>query len=234
MDDGSSPPLSTFPLPPSIPTESVIFDYQDPTQRTDGNSQQLTIYSRCIEKWGHLHTWMAFLDGDEFLELTSPSETFPQLLASFEHIPNVGALAVNWRMHTSSGLLTRPESVRAAFVECIWDGPGDGPEDHNKHVKSIVRTEFVEGPRNPHLWALKDGRVTVGEKGDVVESEAFRLPISRERIALHHYAVKSRQEYEEKMGRGNAMDDPKGEFFWDSVEHRLPKVSCPEMAQYRP
>jgi hypothetical protein len=207
MDDGSTPPLSNYPIPSSIPTESVVFDYQYKEQRTGSHSQQLTIYSRCIEKWGHLHTWMVFIDGDEFLEMTNPgkNETFPQLLEEFENEPNVGALAVNWRMHTSSGYLTRPDSVRQAFIHCIWDGP----ESNNSHVKSIVRTEFADRPVNPHLWYLKEGRATVGEKGDVVDSEAFRIPISRERVGLHHYAGKSRQEYEEKMGRGNAMD---GEF----------------------
>jgi hypothetical protein len=201
MDDSSVPPLSEHPLPPSIPANSVIFDYQNPEDRTPGHSQQLTIYNRCLEKWGHLHTWMAFIDGDEFLEMTSP-ETFPQFLESFEHIPHVGALAINWRMHTSSGILTRPESVRKAFVDCIWDGA----DSNNTHVKSIVRTQFADRPVNPHLWYLKEGKETVGENGDVVDSEAFRTPITRDRIALHHYAGKSRQEFEEKMGRGNAMD----------------------------
>jgi hypothetical protein len=51
---------------------------------------------------------------------------------------------------------------------------------------------------------------------------------------LHHYAGKSREEYEEKMLRGNAMDDPKGEGFWNSLENGLPKVSCPEMVKYDP
>ncbi|KAK7940930.1 uncharacterized protein PG986_013317 [Apiospora aurea] len=32
---------------------------------------------------------------------------------------------------------------------------------------------------------------------------------------LHHYAVKSRQEYEEKILRSNAMSAPKGEGFWN-------------------
>jgi hypothetical protein len=216
MDDGSVPPLSEHPLPSSIPADSVIFDYQSPEQRTPGHSQQITIYTRCLSKWGHLHTWMAFLDGDEFLEMTSPSkeETFPQFLSSFEHIPHVGALAVNWRMHTSSGLLTRPDSVRKAFVDCIWDGANS----NNSHVKSIVRTQFADRPVNPHLWYLKEGRQTVGEKGDVVDSEAFRIPITRERIALHHYAGKSREEFEEKMGRGNAMD---GESFISLISYRV-------------
>ncbi|KAG9235213.1 hypothetical protein BJ875DRAFT_374695 [Amylocarpus encephaloides] len=234
MDDGSLPPLSTFPLPSSIPSSAVTFTYQDPEDRTGGHSQQLSIYRRCLQTWGSQHTWMAFIDGDEFFEMTGGNETFPQFLQSMED-ESIGAVAVNWRMHTSSGYLTRPDSVRKAFINCIWDGP---PSD-NSLTKSIVRTEFAESPQNPHLWYLKDGRVTVGEKGDLVDgngvqSEALRNPISRARVALHHYALKSREEYEEKMLRGNAMDDPKGEGFWNSLEHTLPKVACPEMGFYDP
>jgi hypothetical protein len=61
-----------------------------------------------------------------------------------------------------------------------------------------------------------------------------RNPITRDRIALHHYAVKSREEYEEKMHRGNGEDVPKGELFWVMVEEVAPHVDCPEMAKYDP
>jgi hypothetical protein len=57
---------------------------------------------------------------------------------------------------------------------------------------------------------------------------------SQESIALHHYAGKSREEYEQKMLRGNGMDDPKGEAFWNSLEYLLPHVNCTEMAKYDP
>ena len=47
------------------------------------------------------------------------------------------------------------------------------------------------------MWHLKKGQ-TVGERGDIANSEPFRLPIMRDRIGLHYYVAKSRQEYEEK------------------------------------
>ncbi|CAG8976090.1 hypothetical protein HYALB_00002368 [Hymenoscyphus albidus] len=88
-------------------------------------------------------------------------------------------------------------------------------------------------PSSPHTWNLKEGFVTVREHGD--QLQGFFMPvITRDRIALHHYAGKSREEYEEKMGRGNAMNDPKKENFWQSIEVELPHVGCPEMAKYDP
>ncbi|CAG8956116.1 hypothetical protein HYFRA_00012033 [Hymenoscyphus fraxineus] len=228
MDDGSDPPLSTIPtVDLGIPPASVHFQFQD--QSTRGTNEQLLIYQRCLQNWGKRHKWMIFLDGDEFLEMTAGNETLLEFLKEKEQEPGVGAVAVNWRMHTSSGLLKRPTSARKAFTECIWDGKGT----HNLNVKSILRTDAGLEPTSPHTWHLKEGFVTVGEHGDQLEG-FFRQGITRDRIALHHYAGKSREEYEEKMGRGNAMNDPKKENFWQSIEYELPHVGCPEMAEYDP
>jgi hypothetical protein len=233
MDDGSNPPLSSVD-DYKIPRSALTFNYQDPATRSPGHAQQLRIYERCLEKYGNRHTWMAFIDSDEFFE-TPGDETLTQILNELDASPDVGALGVNWQMHTSSGLLTRPESARKSFVDCIWDDPENGgANSNNTHVKSIVKTAKALRPANPHLWILKDGAQTVGENNDPIVSEAFRLPITRDRIALHHYAGKSREEYEAKMLRGNAMDDPKGEFFWNSLEHYLPHVECTSMTKYDP
>jgi hypothetical protein len=233
MDDGTEPPLSTIPYY-GIPSTALTFEYQDPAARAPGHSQQLHIYQRCLENYGKKHTWMAFIDSDEFFE-TPGNETLKQILTKLEGNEKVGALGVNWQMHTSSGLLKRPQSARKSFVHCIWDDPENGgANSNNTHVKSIVKVEKAVRAFNPHMFVLKDGAQTVGENGDAIVSEAFRLPITRDRIALHHYAGKSREEYEAKMLRGNAMDDPKGEYFWNSLEHYLPHVNCTAMAKYDP
>lgn len=236
MDDGSDPPLYTFEYP-GIPRSALSFVLQDPTNRAsrvaDGRFEQLAIYARCIEDYRSLHTWMAFIDNDEFFEMTS-NDTLREILEAFEGNDTVGALAVNWRMHSSSGLLKQPESARKSFVNCITDEPDDtGTSSYNTHVKVIVRTASALSPIGPHMWNLKQGN-TVGENGDIVESEAWRDPITRDRIALHHYGIKSREEFEDKMHRGNAMDDPRGESYWETMENVYHHVDCPEMAKYDP
>lgn len=87
---------------------------------------------------------------------------------------------------------------------------------------------------NPHKFATSEGSYTVGENGDHIDAYAWRRPITRSRIGVHHYAVKSREEYEQKMMRGNGMSDPKGEEFWEEMENGLPHVNCSEMAAYEP
>jgi len=51
---------------------------------------------------------------------------------------------------------------------------------------------------------------------------------------MHHYAVKSRQEFEEKLHRGNGMSDPKDENMWREFEFVVPHVNCTEMVRYNP
>lgn len=109
--------------------------------------------------------------------------------------------------HTSSRHLTRPkESARKSFTECIFDDlENDGKGSDNRHIKSIIQPLKSTGPifGNPHKFEMVvPSMVTVGEHGDVVTEEAFRRP-TRDRLALHHFVVRSREELVEKMGRGN-------------------------------
>jgi glycosyl transferase family 92 len=55
---------------------------------------QLVFYRWCLDRWRDRHTWIAFIDADEFLYTPGP-ETFPEILASFEGNDTVGALGVS-------------------------------------------------------------------------------------------------------------------------------------------
>ena len=230
MDDGSDPPLSSFEYP-GVPRSILTFVYQD--QAIRGHDTQVDIYASCQRDYGHLHTWIAYLDADEFLE-TPGNETLREILEDFEADDTVGALAMNWKMHGSSGLLTRPESVRKSFVDCVSDRDEDthGGLTDNRHVKVIVRTDKGIKPLGPHSWIVKNN--TVGEHGGAIGTSPFRRPITRDRIAVHHYATKSKEEYEEKKHRGNAMTDPKGDQFWIDVNEIYTLEECKEMVDYDP
>lgn len=156
MDDGSSPPLESIKNTFGIPISTLTFEYLDTSAYK--SPPQLDIYTRCISQYGDKHTWMAFLSPNEFLEITEEGENLAGILLDLEQDDGIGALAVNWQMHTSSGLLKRPDSTRKAFVECIWDDVENGGKfSNNTHVKSIVRTEKVLKPKNFYTWVLKDG-----------------------------------------------------------------------------
>lgn len=109
-----------------------------------------------------------------------------------------------------------------------------GRDEINTHIKSIVKTSHAGICVNPHKFETTMGSYTVGENGDVIDSVAFRAPITRKRLALHHYAIKSKQEFEEKLHRGNGMSDSQSKEVWEKVEYEMPKVSCTELVNYSP
>jgi hypothetical protein len=232
MDDRSQPPLSNF-SDYGIPLSAITFKYNEIP--LDTQWMQYAIYNECAKLYGSRHRWLAFIDADEFFE-TKSNETLPSILKEFDQDDSVGALGVNWRIHTSSGLLTRPASARKSFTTCIEDDNGNTTTSRfkdNKLIKSIVKSSSYSSPVNPHKFYLKDGSQTVGEHGDVIKDPAVRVPITRDRITLHHYAIKSRQEFEEKMKRSNAMGQAKGWDYWDHLEG-LPQLECKEMTMYEP
>jgi hypothetical protein len=233
MDDHSEPPISTV-KDYGIPRSALTFHYYDVEEAAQhpAGKMQWFIDNECMRLYGSKHTWIGFIDVDEFFEVVT-NETMEGILREFEQKEEIGALGVNWKTHTSSGLLTRPESVRDSFVVCIDDDDNSrhldiGPLD--KHVKSIVQTAKYASVESPHQFHLKNGTITAGEDGRMIRpGNGQRIPIVRERIALHHYAVKSRQEFEEKMARWKG-DIPRGWAFWDEIEG-IPSIDCPEMAR---
>ncbi|KAF7920748.1 uncharacterized protein EAE98_008777 [Botrytis deweyae] len=222
MDDGSDPPLSEME-DLGIPREHVTFQYFNKTEHT--RYMQEHVYKLCVEKYRSNHTWMAFIDADEYLEMTG-KENLNEFLESYEEDEHVGAVYVSWMTHSSAGLLSRPKSVRQTYIDCIWDGEG-----HNVQGKTIAKLSLYDGPNTVHQVRCKDGAIVVDENG--IKAPVRRYSPTRNRIALHHYALKSREEYQEKVDRGNAMSDPKNWGFWDSVEG-MAGIECLSMTEYYP
>lgn len=233
MDDGSSPPLATRDYSQFIDPRAITHRYY--LRELHEPYQQLQMYRECVQLFGHKHKWIGFLDADEFLEVKFP-ETLQEVLGAYDDDDTVGAFGVNWIMHNSAGLLTRPASARQAFTSCIADPSPDHPIDvgiDNEHTKVFVKPTAFKHPGNPHMMLLHDGYRTVGEKNDTLDRMAWRVPITRDRIALHHYAVKSRGEYEAKIARSNGMGAAKDWGFWDHIEE-MERYECKEMSAYNP
>jgi hypothetical protein len=229
MDDGSSPALSTV-KDYGIPRSALSFQYFD--AKSQVKEMQDHIYSECQRLYGSLHNWIAYIDADEYIE-TRNGETLHGILADLKE-QGAGAVGMNWRLHTSNGLLERPDSVRKAFTSCAQDpqdvGSPLGWKD-NRAIKSIVRTDmWQEPPYSPHMFRTVNGTKTLGEHGDVLaDNENVRYPITRDRIGLHHYTVRSKSQFEAKLRTWKAKDWT----YWDHIES-LPQVECLEMTRYDP
>jgi hypothetical protein len=234
MDDRSEPPISSE-RDYGIPKTALTFKHytaEESAAHRNGK-MQWHIDDQCMQLYGSKHTWIGFIDVDEFFEVRT-TETMEDILRQLEQDKQVGALATNWKTHTSGGLLTRPDSVRESFTVCIDDDDNVRHVDIfplDKHIKVIVQTSKYASVQSPHQMNLKDGAVTVGEDGRTFQpGGGQRIPITRNRVVLHHYAVKSRQEFEEKMARWKGDIGRKWNF-WDNI-HGVPSADCPEMRRY--
>lgn len=236
MDDGSDPPLSTTPNLGSVPRSAITFHHHPRGRLQKRLPQQPGMYTDCVSRHGKKHTWMGFIDVDEFYGIRT-TETMENILRELETHNDIGALGVNWKLHTSAGLLERPVTARKGFDVCVDDEKGD--DSWSEYVKSIVRTSHFAGPGTDgvHTFALLNGTKTVGEdwkalNATEVGSTSLRIPITRNRLALHHYFLRSKEEFDQKMHR-TPGDNPRTWEFWDKWE-KEPHVSCTEMAEYDP
>ncbi|KAI5478130.1 hypothetical protein MNV49_005394 [Pseudohyphozyma bogoriensis] len=243
FDDGTKPPImdQLTDAELGIPRGAITYTYITEETRRNWRFPQLAIYNECMQRFGRYHGWLALLDADELLEMTDHTLAIQPFLRSLESIKNeknesIGALGVQWITHNSNGVTEKPERglMRRSFTSCEAD-PAEGGTQDNLHVKVIVRPDSVMWANTPHDVQLHPGFYTSGEDGnELPDPKWWQNPPRRNKITLHHYAVKSLQEYREKLARGNAMaDDPKGMEFWDHVEGS-PKMECGSLAEYWP
>ena len=236
MDDGSGPPLSytpNFGRPPfAVPRSTVTFTYITRVPDRPQTFQHKIYSDYCIRNFGRRHTWMGFVDADEFLEMRR-EVTLVNWLHQWEDTEHVGALSVNWITHKSGGLQKQPSNdTRKGFRRCVVDKPDDrNAEGENAHVKTFVKTALFAGVNNVHHMRTADDTVSVGEKGD--QCEIKRYPITHDTWALHHYSVKSREQFLEKQQRGSPNNHHAADEFWDKIEG-ADDYECPELAAYVP
>ena len=237
LDDHSDPPMHLFQEDWGIPSEAISFRRIAP----DRPGMQNPMYDACHNWFGHLHQWLVYIDADEFLELRpgSHAATLADFLVEFE---GYGALAVNWLTHNSNDQLYPPkEGTRKGFTTCIKDHKLDPGVTElgwriNTHFKSIVNTRFYGKCLTPHSFETKDNSITVGEYHDAIPGGpgyAWRTPITYDKIALHHYVLKSVTEYGLKTQRGSAQKNHKDWAFWDLIEG-MESEKCTSMTRYDP
>lgn len=231
-DDGSDPPLSTFEYP-GVRREALHFHRYEPSEHIDG--MQIKMYNDCVNFANGRHTWMAFIDEDELLEMTDSDVRVIDFLKGFE---DEGALGVNWEMHGSSGRLTMSEQDdRQIFLQCFpspaikvdgelcWD---------NVHIKTISNLRYLDRVLGPHTVSCRPGKTTVGEHHDQLGESPWRSPSSTDHIKLHHYVARSEEEFAKKLSRGNGMNSPKS-WAWFNYTVACAVHDCGEtISLYRP
>lgn len=151
----------------------------------DWNQIQCKAYEHVINKVKGKVKWLAILDTDEFVFPTE-SNSLMDLLPQYEKF---GGLAVNWQIFGTSFVSKIPDDK--LLIEMLVMGLPE-MEEVNRHVKSIVRPEYVVGCENPHYMLFKKGYYQVNSDR-VPFSGPFSPYIQVNAIRINHYTV--RDEY---------------------------------------
>ena len=169
-------------------------------------------YNHALEKYGSSSRYLAFIDADEFIDL-SGGPCLKSKVRELMTSDHAGAVACEWRIHGSSGHERRtPGMVIERFPRA-----GKRERHVNRHIKSIVKPAAVE-----RMWAhsadLVDGYHYLASSGDRVAfinqnpRSGRSQHVLSDCITVKHYAVKSLQEYiEKKQKKGRANLGPEKE-----------------------
>lgn len=141
--------------------------------------------------------WLAFFDADEFLVLHQDA-SIGAFLQRFD--ASVSAVVVNWIIFGSGGQEHyRQVPVTERFTDALPQGAS-----WNRVVKSIGRRKALAGT-GVHLVDPGEGAYVMPSGSTVAFDGAMRSHVADTGIAaLHHYMVKSHEEFQEKLDRGNA------------------------------
>jgi hypothetical protein len=141
--------------------------------------------------------WLAFLDADEFLVLHQDA-SIGAFLSRFD--PEVSAIAVNWIVFGSGGQARyRAAPVGERFTDALPEAAAQ-----NRTVKAIGRRERLSGT-GIHRVSVAEGRYVMPSGCDARFDGLTAVCDPEVSVAaLHHYAVKSYEEFAEKRARGHA------------------------------
>jgi hypothetical protein len=172
---------------------------------------------RHARKWAS-SDWLAFFDADEFLVLREDAD-IGAFLQRFP--PDVAAVAVNWLVFGSDGQTHyRAQPVTERFFDALPEGAL-----WNRVVKSIGRRTLLT-EAGIHRVEPGAGRYVTVAGNDAEFDGPMRTRTEETRIAtLNHYMIKSLEEFEEKLQRGNAnSQSPVGRR--TRLERRLPTLDA--------
>ncbi len=142
--------------------------------------------------------WTALIDIDEYLAPVG-NDSLAGVLRDADADPTCGAVAAFWVVFGSSGHRTRPPTHVRGYTR-----RAPLSSRHNVSYKCITRLDLAVSASagGNHFYTLRDGLRIRSAAGATVAGSQAR-PDHR-RLRLHHYMVRSREEFGRKMERGLA------------------------------
>ncbi|EFJ50032.1 hypothetical protein VOLCADRAFT_117046, partial [Volvox carteri f. nagariensis] len=173
-------------------------------------------YKDCVDRFGGRHTFLGFIDIDEFLVIYDEKvRHVDELLRDYERHPG---LSIYWVLLGSSGHKTQPEGpVVDRYKACT-------PHDHkfNTQFKTFANTRFRPVMYSPHraVFAAPPDPET-GLEPYMVDENHNRVPRGRNknsthtRAAIYHYVTKSKKDFDDKMERGGGAGVTRPSYYYD-------------------
>ncbi|MCM1441472.1 MAG: glycosyltransferase family 92 protein [Roseburia sp.] len=160
-----------------------------------GNHVQLASYDDCLKLHRFDTRWIAFIDLDEFI-VPIKDLSISDFLKAFDDRP---AVEINWLIYGSGGAKKKlPGGVMERFKRHSL------PEHIlNRHVKSIVNPRRIFNMIGCHEASRISGKAADSHGNPLRQNFRDRVP-QQDIIRINHYAVRSREEFEEKIARGRA------------------------------
>jgi Glycosyltransferase family 92 len=177
---------------------------------------QREAFQDCVERHRHDSRWIAFFDLDEFL-YSGTGRPVPDILRAFEPWPGVlvnrPAFGSAGRDAMPSGLVTENYPLRSNISR------------RNRAGKTIADPMRVSECGGGHHWSYTEGYA--------VDERLRPAPISRtlsvsfSLLRVNHYAVRSRQEFEEKLAtpRADTGSLREGRTTFESINQGLNDVT---------
>lgn len=158
---------------------------------------QISAYKQCANRVKmDNHTWISFLDMDEFLVLKTQHDHITDFCR--DYVPR-GHLGINWLIFGTSGQswyqnLPITKRFQCQLEDTFWK---------NKYIKSIMKVEDLDIPRifDPHIFPRRNGTFLVHTNGQKFNSSVHQGPYDV--AAIHHYYFQSTEEWLGKRLRGD-------------------------------
>lgn len=167
-----------------------------------GKKRQIDAYNEACKKYRKEYKYLCFFDADEFIVADKILEgnSLCEIIDSFFCTKKrVACLGINWLIFGSAGWIENPgKDVIDAFTKCAND-----EFEWNQLIKSCVDPRKIVGWVNPHLPLQVFGYKKINLDGKKIIQPRNDLP-ERKDVRLHHYFVKNKKHFEEKVNKGMA------------------------------
>ena len=161
-----------------------------------GKARQYTAYNDAFKNFRFQCRYMAFIDADEFIFPKSKPTIIEIVDEIFGDSQTKAALGVNWLMFGSNGL------EKADYTRGVLERFTRRCNEVNHHTKAITNPRRIKFFQNPHFATYYEGTFSVNENGETFGG-AFNESKTADKIAIHHYHFKTREEYAVKVNRGS-------------------------------